>query len=252
MVERKPRTRNKLEESLDSLSLFKLQQAGRLGDARSSIQLVGSKDEAASAAEVPLMVDPRASRAEPPPVPFAIPTLPRGRVLRLMLLSTWGDEHYIGLSGIQIFASQGQEITAFRNISVSGVSSSDLASMKGDPRVLSNLIDGVNRTRDVLHMWMVPYSNGSRPEIVLELKEPTVIGAIRLWNYNESRIHSYRGVRDIIITLDSVPIFKGDITRAPGNVDLDEETGYGELVLFTTDAAVLDRISSQDLLLYEV
>jgi hypothetical protein len=35
--------------------------------------------------------------------PFHIPAGPAGRHLRLDIISTWGDPHYVGLSGIQLF-----------------------------------------------------------------------------------------------------------------------------------------------------
>jgi hypothetical protein len=37
-------------------------------------------------------------------------------------------------------------------------------------------------------------------------------------NYNKSRIHSYRGARDVDITLDGVTIFRGEIARACGGI----------------------------------
>ena len=38
-------------------------------------------------------------------------------------------------------------------------------------------------------------------------------------NYNKSRIHSYRGAKDVVMTLDSAVIFKGEIARACGGVE---------------------------------
>ena len=38
-------------------------------------------------------------------------------------------------------------------------------------------------------------------------------------NYNKSRIHSYRGAKDVMMTLDSAVIFKGEIARACGGVE---------------------------------
>ena len=39
---------------------------------------------------------------------------------------------------------------------------------------------------------------------------------LRMWNYNKSRIHSYRGVRRVAIELDGVSIFHGEVRKAPG------------------------------------
>jgi hypothetical protein len=39
---------------------------------------------------------------------------------------------------------------------------------------------------------------------------------MRIWNYNKSRIHSYRGARYVEALLDERPIFKGEIQKAPG------------------------------------
>lgn len=43
---------------------------------------------------------------------------------------------------------------------------------------------------------------------------------IRIWNYNKSRIHSFRGAKDISLFLDNSIVFKGDIKKGFGNMNL--------------------------------
>lgn len=39
---------------------------------------------------------------------------------------------------------------------------------------------------------------------------------MRIWNYNKSRIHSFRGVKSIQVKLDNEIIFSGEVKRANG------------------------------------
>lgn len=52
-----------------------------------------------------------------------------------------------------------------------------------------------------------------------------------LQNYNKSRIHSYRGAKDVIITLDSSVIFRGEIARACGGIEGGTEA-FGDVSLY--------------------
>lgn len=67
---------------------------------------------------------------------------------------------------------------------------------------------------------------------------------IRVWNYNKSRAHSYRGVRRVRILLDDTIIFEGDVAKAPGVVDVAE--ACSEVILFTFDEDILAKIEESD------
>ena len=38
---------------------------------------------------------------------FELPTLPVGKELIINIKTTWGDRHYVGLNGIEVFGSDG-------------------------------------------------------------------------------------------------------------------------------------------------
>ena len=47
---------------------------------------------------------------------FMIPELPAGQHLVFHILSTWGDKHYVGLNGLEIFTMEGPQV-AVKNVS---------------------------------------------------------------------------------------------------------------------------------------
>ena len=49
-------------------------------------------------------------------------------------------------------------------------------------------------------------------------------------NYNKSRIHSFRGAKDIEMSLDGTSIFKGEINRACGGI-LGGSEAFGDVSL---------------------
>ncbi len=50
-----------------------------------------------------------------------------------------------------------------------------------DPRVVKNLIDGVNKTRDDIHMWLAPFTPNRKHLISMTFEHPTKIAMIRIW-----------------------------------------------------------------------
>ncbi len=56
-----------------------------------------------------------------------------------------------------------------------------LAEYDSDPRVVGNLLDGVNQTRDDMHMWLTPFTPGGNHLVVLEFTIPYALALVRIW-----------------------------------------------------------------------
>ncbi|XP_043282841.1 katanin-interacting protein-like [Venturia canescens] len=175
---------------------------------------------------------------------FIVPELPRGRQLTLDILSTWGDKHFVGLSGIEIFSATG-EPTIVSEIHADFEKSKDISEYINDERRVGNLINGVNRTRDDLNMWLVPFTEGNHHYVHMTFRDLVNVALIRIWNYNKSRIHSYQGAKHVLLILDDVLIFDGEIARASGDIIGSIDT-FGDTILFTTDEQILESISEND------
>jgi hypothetical protein len=113
-----------------------------------------------------------------------------------------------------------------------------------DPRVVENLIDGNYFTNDDLHVWLTPFTSGEDHTITIDFEQFSQIAMIRIWNYNKSRIHSYRGARKITIDLDDKLIFRGEIKKAPGNTK--DPEACCEIILFTENEDILMKLDEND------
>ncbi|XP_034526111.1 protein KIAA0556 homolog isoform X4 [Ailuropoda melanoleuca] len=247
-----------LHESWDSLSAFDRSHRGRIsnmelqGDildeflqqqqkgSRHSDQLPPGKEEKPEPRR-----GPEDSSAETDDgSDFEIPVLPYGQRLVIDIRSTWGDRHYVGLNGIEIFSSEGEPVQ-IANIRADPPDINVLPAYGKDPRVVTNLIDGVNRTQDDMHVWLAPFTLGKPHSISIDFVHPCQVALIRIWNYNKSRIHSFRGVKDITMLLDAQCIFKGEIAKASGTLTGAPEH-FGDTILFTTDEDILEAIFCSD------
>ncbi|XP_052055562.1 katanin-interacting protein isoform X3 [Apodemus sylvaticus] len=175
---------------------------------------------------------------------FKIPVLPYGQHLVIDIKSTWGDRHYVGLNGIEIFSSSGEPVQ-ISSITADPPDINILPAYGKDPRVVSNLIDGVNRTQDDMHVWLAPFTPGMTHTISIEFTHPCQVALIRIWNYNKSRIHSFRGVKDITMLLDTQCIFEGEIAKASGTL-MGAPEHFGDTILFTVDEDILEAIFCLD------
>uniref|UniRef100_A0A8C7L4G8 Protein KIAA0556 n=1 Tax=Oncorhynchus kisutch TaxID=8019 RepID=A0A8C7L4G8_ONCKI len=226
-----------LMESWDSLTKFNQCQRGRIsnmgfeGDIFD--ELLQRSSRAGSIATI-----------TSDPAEFEIPVLPRGQRLVINILSTWGDRHYVGLNGLEVFSSSGQPVRP-AHIQADPPDINVLPAYGKDPRVVANLIDGINRTQDDMHLWLAPFTQGMSHVIYLEFAGPCQVAMIRVWNYNKSRIHSFRGVKEAEMLLDGRCIFRGEIAKASGTLSggLDQ---FGDTILFTTDDEILEAMSRYD------
>ncbi|CAH8601697.1 unnamed protein product [Schistosoma mattheei] len=172
---------------------------------------------------------------------ISIPELPFGYKLLFDIISTWGDPYYVGLNGIEIFLSNGMNITKLCHITTN---------LSDESKMITNLIDGINWTKNDKHMWLTTFELGKRHLIEITLPKwiQSSIGLIRIWNYNKSYIDSYSGVKDLIIYLDNQPIFYNEIHKATGLIDGHLED-FCETILFSTDNNILNLIGQNDTLL---
>ncbi|XP_063270276.1 katanin-interacting protein isoform X3 [Prinia subflava] len=175
---------------------------------------------------------------------FKIPVLPYGQHLVIDIRTTWGDRHYVGLNGIEIFSSKGEPVQIAK-ITAEPPDINILPAYGNDPRIVTNLIDGVNRTQDDMHLWLAPFTPGKPHFVFIDFVNSCQVAMIRIWNYNKSRIHSFRGVKDIIMVLDEQCIFKGEIAKASGTLSGAPEH-FGDTILFTTDDDILEAIYCYD------
>ncbi|NXI91837.1 K0556 protein, partial [Psophia crepitans] len=175
---------------------------------------------------------------------FKIPVLPYGQHLVIDIQTTWGDRHYVGLNGIEVFSSKGEPVQISK-ITAEPPDINILPAYGNDPRIITNLIDGVNRTQDDMHLWLAPFTPGKPHFVFIDFVNSCQVAMIRIWNYNKSRIHSFRGVKDIIMVLDEQCIFKGEIAKASGTLSGAPEH-FGDTILFTTDDDILEAIYCYD------
>ncbi|KAJ1449975.1 hypothetical protein M885DRAFT_469901 [Pelagophyceae sp. CCMP2097] len=259
-----------LSESWEQLRLFSKNNLGRRLDCEYSMAGAPSDDvhfvnvdECSDDASGEDDLDESANFDAPPPphdvewgsvraeqsTLFVIPELPRGSELTLNILSTWGDPYYVGLMGLEVFDAAGHLVTVANVDAQLWADPPDINILKGggdDPRTVDKLVDGVNHTGDDLHAWLAPFRRGESHYVGLRFDAPTTVSMIRIWNYNKSRIHSYRGARYVEMKLDDAYIFKGEVRRALGTGQAADIEDCSECILFTTSETTLLLIEKYD------
>eukprot|EP00002_Diphylleia_rotans_P001000 TRINITY_DN10545_c0_g1_i1.p1 TRINITY_DN10545_c0_g1~~TRINITY_DN10545_c0_g1_i1.p1 ORF type:complete len:1785 (+),score=340.31 TRINITY_DN10545_c0_g1_i1:93-5447(+) len=269
-----------LDQMLDSLSAFSMKHLGRLGSLKENAEAPNIDDFLQSLAPAPLPLAQKVAAVANQPLSkatlsssrvfdhdpfgvddllksnsivtsripiFDIPVLPTGRKLKIEIMSTWGDQFYVGMTGLDIFDSAGKPVrlnNVFKQVRADPPDINILPEFGQDPRTVDKLFDGVNGTCDDCHMWLAPFKDGQPNYVYVDFGDSVTVSMLRLWNYNKSRIHSQRGVRDVVIKFDERIVFKGEIRQASG--ELHDADSCAEVILFTLDDSILSAIEMSD------
>eukprot|EP00759_Apiculatamorpha_spiralis_P029031 PhF_6_TR31429/c0_g1_i1/m.46096 len=174
---------------------------------------------------------------------YSIEGLPRGSVFIFNARTTWGDKHYIGLTGFDIFDHTGSLIRLddpCSQVQGNPHSINVLKEYNNDPRTADKTMNGINYTADGPNMWLAPYTRGSQHNVVIQLNRDISISAIRIWNYNKGKDGLKRGARHAEIHLDRTTIFSGEVLHGSGELRCAEKNAT--LVPFTMNFDLLRKI----------
>jgi len=128
-------SKTNLEDSWNSLHFFNIKQKGRLNSGDNSTKAKNNKKNLKSSSKylVPEGVNNNDERNDVPltdfevdvkeesskeslgnieyeKTDFIIPELPKGQLLVFNIKTTWGDKHYLGLNGIEMYNADGEKI----------------------------------------------------------------------------------------------------------------------------------------------
>eukprot|EP00127_Corallochytrium_limacisporum_P000946 Clim_evm30s33 gene=Clim_evmTU30s33 len=151
---------------------------------------------------------------------------PDVKEITLDITRNWGDPYYVGLNGIQVLGLNGDIVPLDPMYHVSSLPRdlNDIPGCTGDYRTSDKLLDGVNSTCDDFHMWLIPFTPGTRHRIWLHLPHAMAVTGLRLWNYNKCMDDTYRGVKRLIVHCDERIASPADgflIRKAPGHALFD-------------------------------
>jgi len=172
-----------------------------------------------------------------------IPNLPIIDGLTFKLISNWDDKSAIGLNGIEIFNEKGEKVKlTHKNISIQSSTGKTYPKQLNEERLIGDALN----TKDENKHWYYPLDNNLPLIIKLKFDDPEQISMIRVWNYNCSRIHAAKGVKDLIISNyeDSSLLFAGRIKKATGL--LTKPRKNFEAILFTSEKCIFANIAKND------
>ena len=189
-------------------------------------------------------------RMVPMPQDYWAPVLPSAHLWQLRLLSTWGDVHYVGLDGLQLFDADGKEATSA--VAAAGMRPGAprvfaepkdvnvLPGLSGDQRTVDKLFvrgggadaEGSGgekkageedvptpwapppcQTKGAADVWLAPYSPGLIADLWICFETPMALSLVRVLNYSK---HPARGVSEFEIVADGMVVYRGYLRRSSG------------------------------------
>lgn len=150
--------------------------------------------------------------------PFVVPMRCVGQFLRIRILSNFGDKHYVGLNGIQIFDSEDEVLLDPTKVSFKLFADPSMAASSSgveDKRVPENLYNGVNSGEHFDKFFLMPFVNPRRlghptnlgrefSQILIFFEDYHQLGKISFWNYSKT---FSRAAKDVEIFLDESLVF---------------------------------------------
>ncbi|KAK6031972.1 hypothetical protein OSTOST_01865, partial [Ostertagia ostertagi] len=145
-----------------------------------------------------------------------------GFIFQLQLLSSWGDEFYIGLNGIELYDRRHERIKVrAHNLAAFPESVNILPAVDGDPRTSLNLINGCNDTDRAEQMWLTPMLPNRCARVFFVFDVPVAVSTFVIYNYRKTPA---RGVRHISVSVDDLIVYSGDVPASTA-----EKTGILEI-----------------------
>lgn len=172
-----------------------------------------------------------------------IPITPLINGITCKLLSTWDNKTTVGLNGIEVFNTEGEKVEVrIDNLKIS----SKIGKIPSNARNNEKLINDDFNNCDEKKQWVCFVGRKFPLEIKLKFKEPQNIALIRVWNYNGSRIHAGKGVKNMLISdySDNKLLFAGCVRKASGMINKLRKNF--ESILFTKNNETLLKLSKGD------
>lgn len=150
--------------------------------------------------------------------PFVMPEKSQGQFIRIRLLSTYGDKHYIGLNNLEIYDAKLGPVLASGKINFKLMADPSMASSSSsleDKRVPENLYNGVTSGEAYEKFFLAPYVNPKRlghpnnlgrdfGQILVYFDTPVELSKISFWNYSKTYA---RATKEIEVFLDERLVF---------------------------------------------